>query len=168
MIKKIIVFVLVMLFSIAYTMGQSNIFRVKDNEFMYNGTAIDLNNDIEKVCQDINLNYETEDIPGFIGYYFNDHRLNFYITEGSTKISSVMFQFYDTTDDFNFDLIIDDIIISTSTSWNDILDTLSSNGIGYTVKERKRNKSIKLINHRITSIKYNLDDLNRPYRIQFR
>ncbi|MGL1890010.1 MAG: hypothetical protein OCD02_00215 [Spirochaetaceae bacterium] len=143
-------------------------FKVEGENFTYQEKTILLGSDIEEVCKSIDIGYEIESIPKSIGYYFDDYRLNFYVPEGTKKIGSVMFQFYNTNDDFEFDFLIDEFNISTDSSWNFILNKLNNEGMSYSIKERKTTKSFIIKNHRITSIKYYIKDLNKPYRLQFR
>lgn len=168
-LKRITIGLLItIIFLLTVSCTEKDIFKVEGDNFTYQGKIILLNSDIDEVCKSIDIGYETESIPGFIGYYFDDYRLNFYVSESSSKIDSVMFQFYNTKNDFEFDLSIDDFKISTNSSWDLILNKLNKDRISYIIKERKTTKSFIIKDHRITSIKYNLKDLNKPYRIQFR
>lgn len=142
---------------------------VNKNILKINDLNINLDSSPEKINSIVKMSYETERMPGFLAYYFDNNVLMYYVNNYTGKLDSIQIQFFD--EGFELEnkvfLSVDDFEINADLKYKELLSILENLGINYKIDNREVTKIIRLDNHRIIAFIYFQNDLSRPFRVQF-
>lgn len=142
---------------------------VNENQFSLNSKSFNLESNIDRINEILQTDYLLEHMPGSVGYYYENSPINFFVDESTAQVQSTLFCFY--SDDYNpqsISIQIDDFKLKSGTTYPVFIQYLNDNSINYTIKEYSKVVKILIKDSRIISVIFSKDNLDTPYRLQFK